>query len=146
MMNYILKKLRMHKAIGLILFAGFFALSAGAQVKISGKVTDEKGVGISGVSVTVKKSNAGTTTNEDGTYTLSAKLKPGNNTVVFSGVGFTAKESVVSIGGGTDYTTDAVLAVNINKLDEVVVTGTSAGTTRRQLGSYIATVKADELH
>lgn len=31
------------------------------------------------------------------------------------------------------------------KMDEVVVTGTSAGTTRRQMGSYISTVKADEL-
>src|SRR4030095_10999292 len=32
------------------------------------------------------------------------------------------------------------------KLDEVVVTGTSAGTTRKQLGSYISTVKADQLN
>ncbi len=30
-------------------------------------------------------------------------------------------------------------------MDEVVVTGTSQGTTKRQLGSYISTVKADEL-
>lgn len=30
-------------------------------------------------------------------------------------------------------------------LDEIVVTGTSAGTTKRQLGSYISTVKADQL-
>ena len=29
----------------------------------------------------------------------------------------------------------------ISNLDEVVVTGTSAGTIRRQLGSYISTVK-----
>src|SRR5205085_11480590 len=31
-------------------------------------------------------------------------------------------------------------------LDEVVVTGTTAGTTRRQLGSYISTVKAEDLN
>jgi TonB family protein len=31
------------------------------------------------------------------------------------------------------------------KMDEVVVTGVSAGTTRKQLGSYISTVKSDQL-
>jgi TonB-dependent SusC/RagA subfamily outer membrane receptor len=31
------------------------------------------------------------------------------------------------------------------KMDEVIVTGVSAGTTRKQLGNYISTVKADEL-
>src|ERR1043165_5362024 len=30
-------------------------------------------------------------------------------------------------------------------MDEVIVTGVSAGTTRKQLGNYISTVKADEL-
>ena len=30
-------------------------------------------------------------------------------------------------------------------LDEVIVTGTTAGTTKRQIGNYISTVKADEL-
>ena len=37
------------------------------------------------------------------------------------------------------------LADDILGLDEVVVTGTSLGTTRKQLGSYISTVKGDDL-
>ena len=37
------------------------------------------------------------------------------------------------------------MAQDALNLDEVVVTGTSSGTTRRQLGSYISSVNADEL-
>jgi hypothetical protein len=37
------------------------------------------------------------------------------------------------------------LTADALKMDEVIVTGVSAGTTRKQLGNYISTVKADEL-
>lgn len=39
-----------------------------------------------------------------------------------------------------------VLSPDALNMDEVVVTGVSAGTTKKQLGSYISTVKADQLN
>jgi TonB-linked SusC/RagA family outer membrane protein len=45
----------------------------------------------------------------------------------------------------TGQSVNVALTEQFNKLDEVVVTGTSAGTTKRQLGSYVSTVKAEDL-
>jgi TonB-linked SusC/RagA family outer membrane protein len=51
----------------------------------------------------------------------------------------------LQISDAASYTADAQLAEDALKLDEVVVTGVSAGTTRKQLGSYISTVRGDQL-
>lgn len=122
-----------------LLFAGFSM----AQVKLSGKVTNSNGSPAEGVSVALKGTTAGTTTDFTGTYTLKANVKPGSYTIVFSGVGFKSKEVKAELSAAT--TLDASLNEEVNKLDEVVVTGTSAGTTRKQLGSYVSTVKAADL-
>ena len=50
------------------------------------------------------------------------------------------------IGGNQSYSVDAELNGDALGLDEIVLTGTSQGTTRKQLGSYMSTVKADELN
>ena len=39
-----------------------------------------------------------------------------------------------------------ILTEQYSKLDEVVVTGTAAGTTKRQLGSYVSSVSAEDLN
>ena len=116
-----------------------------AQVNISGKVTDETGKPAPNITVLIKGTRSGSSTDNDGNYRLSAGLKPGNYTVVFSGVGFESKDAALSVGSSLAYTLDIALTTKISKLDEVIVTGTSAGTTRRQLGSYISSVNADEL-
>jgi TonB-linked SusC/RagA family outer membrane protein len=78
-------------------------------------------------------------------YTINGDLKPGTYSLVFSGVGFKAKTHPVQITTATSYTADVQLEGDALKMEEVIVTGVSAGTTRRQLGNYISTVKADEL-
>jgi outer membrane receptor protein involved in Fe transport len=119
--------------------------AAFAQVKLSGKVTDETGTPIPGITVAVKNTKLGTKTDGEGNYVLNADLQPGNYTVVYSGIGFSAKENSLTITGASSYTLNTVLSTSVSKLDEVVITGTSQGTTRKQLGSYISSVKADEL-
>lgn len=129
----------------LLLVMHSLTAAAFAQVKLSGKVTDETGAPIPGITVAVKNTKFGTQTDADGNYVLTADLKPGNYTVVYSGIGFSAKESSLTITSASSYTVNTVLGTSVSKLDEVVITGTSAGTTRKQLGTYISTVKADEL-
>ena len=145
MKNYILKKLSKYKLLIFFLFINLFAMATMAQVKISGKVTDEKGNVVSGASVTIKNNNAGASTNADGTYQILANLKPGKYTVIFSGVGLKNSEQTITVIANGDYSVNVQLSADPLGLDEVIVTGTSAGTTKKQLGSYISTVKADQL-
>jgi TonB-linked SusC/RagA family outer membrane protein len=145
MKNYILKKRSMSKLLFLFLLTNLFALASMAQVKISGKVTDAKGNGISGVSVTIKSSTIGTSTNASGNYELVSTLKQGKQTLVFSAVGSKTVEQIVTINASTSYEANAQLGSDPLGLDEVVVTGTTIGTTKKQLGSYVSTVKGDQL-
>jgi TonB-linked SusC/RagA family outer membrane protein len=138
-----MKKIQLALCVFLLICVA--ASSAGAQVKLTGTVTDETGKPLPSITVQLQGSSIGTSTNADGVYTLSGALTPGKHTLVFSGVGFKSLEKAVTIGSAESYAIDAQLETSALALDEVVVTGTSAGTTRRQLGSYISTVKADEL-
>ena len=133
------------KSFLLLFVFSMVARGAIAQVTISGRVTDETGKSVPNMTVLVKGTTKGGVTDNDGNYRLSPTLKAGEYIVSFSGVGFESKDAALSIGAATAYTLDAVLTRKVSKLDEVIVTGTSAGTTRRQLGSYISSVNADEL-
>ena len=145
MSNYISKWLGIPKMLRLFLVLNLFAFAATAQVKISGKVTDKKGDAAAGVSVSIKNENNGTSTNADGTYQFFANLKSGKHILVFSGVGFKSIEQTITVSGTAELTANATMQNDILGMDEVIVTGTSTGTTRKQLGSYISTVKADQL-
>ena len=91
------------------------SFSVMAQYKVSGTVKDANGDPISGVSVVVKGSKRGTTTDFDGKYSL-AVVK--GDTLVFSSVGY---ESVEKVMDGSALV-DVVMAEGLT-LDEVVVTG-----------------------
>jgi TonB-linked SusC/RagA family outer membrane protein len=142
-----LKKLRLlkWKYVSFVLLLQFCGLCLLAQVRISGKVTDAEGKGIPGISAFLLNTTIGTSTDANGAYTINADLRTGNYTLQFSGVGFKTKTQTVQISTASSYTTDVQLDGDALKMEEVIVTGVSAGTTRKQLGSYISTVKADEL-
>ena len=134
------------KAVGLLLFCQLIVSLTFAQVRISGKVTGAGNQPLTGISVTVKNTTFGSATDPSGNYTINAALKPGSYSVEFSGVGFKKSSQNLQIGSGESYTVNVTLAEDALGLEEVVVTGTSEGTTRKQLGSYITTVKADQLN
>lgn len=84
---------------------------------ITGKVTDELGAGLPGVSVVVKGTQRGTTTNAEGRYTLNV---PENDVVlVFSFVGYQSQEVAV----GTQTQINIGLKIDTKSLGEVVVVG-----------------------
>jgi TonB-linked SusC/RagA family outer membrane protein len=116
------------------------------QVRVSGKISSTNGASAESVAVTVKGTKFGGLADNNGNYSFTAPLTAGKYTLVFSGVGFQTKEAALTVGSEKSYSVDVQLTDQVSKLDEVVVTGTSAGTTRRQLGSYISSVKADELN
>lgn len=65
------------------------------QQSVSGTVTDESGLPLPGVSITVKNTTRGVTTDFDGKYNISASQ---GETLVFSYVGYATQEK--SVGGG----------------------------------------------
>ena len=74
--------------IFLFAFLLFFSVQGVAQKTITGKVSDENGNPLSSVSVLIKGAKTGTTTNNDGMFSI---LLPSNaTTLVFS---FLDKES-----------------------------------------------------
>ena len=116
-----------------------------AQVTISGKVTGKGSAAVANASVVVKGTASGTSSDGDGNYSITANLKPGKYTLEFSGVGFKTKNETVTVGSGAQYTVNVTLDEDALGLDEVVITGTSQGTTKRQLGNYITTIKGDKI-
>ncbi len=127
----------------LVLLSGF-CIDTIAQTLISGKVTNQKdNSGIEGISIVIKGTRNGVVSDNFGGFSL--KLNNTNTiTLVASGVGFKTQELSVD---PTKMATglNIVLTEQYSKLDEVVVTGTAAGTTKRQLGSYISSVSAEDL-
>lgn len=97
----------------LLLFGSIY--STNAQT-VGGVVSDNKGLTIPGVSVTVKNSQAGATTNIDGQFQVNA---PADAVLVFSFIGYSTQE--VAVKGRKEI--NIVLLDNIEKLDEIVVIG-----------------------
>jgi TonB-linked SusC/RagA family outer membrane protein len=118
------------------LFALFATLFAQAQnITVKGRVTNESGQGVPSASVTVKGTANGVTTNNDGSYQISA---PSNGTLVISSVGFNTIE--VDIKGRT--TININLSVAGNTMEQVVVIG--YGTQRKEaVTGSVASINGD---
>ncbi len=103
--------------------------------KVSGKVTSaEDGSGLPGVSVQVKGSTKGTTTDATGSYSLPVSSTGG--TLKFTFVGFASKEVVI----GSQSTIDVGLANDIQQLSEVVVTAQGIVREKRALGYSVTSL------
>lgn len=98
----------------LVLFNQSFAQSG----TLSGKVSDNNGIAISGANVAV--GSAATSTSAEGTYSISG-IPNGTVSVTVSYVGFKTSKQNVSINGNT--TLDVKLQDDASNLEEVVVTG-----------------------
>lgn len=87
----------------LILFFILEALSIKAQDQqfvLSGRITDSKGAPISFVSVYIRNSTYGTTSNEDGRYQF--KLTAGNYDIIYRFVGYAERVEKVNITGDNE--------------------------------------------
>ncbi len=125
----------------LLLMSSFLLLIAFSFAQnriITGKVTDARdGSPLVGVSVNVKGSKAGTTTDGSGLFRLSV---PADAVLVFSNVGFTDEQVTI---GASDMVT-VTLKVAQKNLQEVVITGYTLQNKRQTAGS-ISKVSGDEI-
>lgn len=106
--------------------------------KITGKVVDENGEPMIGVTVKVKDTKAASVTDFNGNFTVS--FSGGAKELVLSYVGYSDK--TVAIGSGKDLL--ITMQPDNNVMDEVVVVG--YGTVkRRDLTGAISSVKAEDI-
>ncbi|MBD1422743.1 TonB-dependent receptor [Sphingobacterium chuzhouense] len=107
------------------------------EQKVSGRVTNENGEPLSGVSITVKGTSIGTTTTTNGTYTI--EIPNGQRVLVFNYMGFASQE--IPVNGKREIA--VTLKEQLSDLDEVVVVG--YGTQRRSdLTGSVAVVKMED--
>ncbi|KAA5546805.1 SusC/RagA family TonB-linked outer membrane protein [Adhaeribacter rhizoryzae] len=114
------------------------AAAKAVDFAVSGTVTDENGTGLPGVSVLVKGTSVGATTNSDGTFALSVPDQ--NSILIFSFIGFSSQE--VPVNGQANLTVQ--LAPDAKALDEVVVVGYGV-MKKSDLTGSLSQVKAQEI-
>ncbi|WP_299672112.1 SusC/RagA family TonB-linked outer membrane protein [uncultured Polaribacter sp.] len=108
------------------------------QQKITGKVVDENNEPLPGVTILVKKTKKGTSTNLDGTFSIAANP---NDVLVFSYLGYKTEEVTLQ----NQNTINIQMKEDATALDEVVI---STGIFKRKANSFTGstiTVTKEEL-
>ncbi len=154
-----LKKLQSVSALGLLMIGGVYPLAGAhaeierslnkhfmvdghknvrAALEVSGKVTGENGEELPGVSVLVKGTTTGATSDVNGVFKLT--VATGNETLVISYVGYLTQEIQVN----NRSVIDVKLASDTKALEEIVVVG--YGTMKKSdVTGAITSVKAKDI-
>src|SRR5579875_1771082 len=107
------------------------------EVRVSGRVTASDGTPLAGVSIVVKGTRTGTTTDANGSFALSV---PDNATLVFSSVGYETQE--VAVNGRS--TINISLVQSTKTIDQIVIVG--YGTQRKiDVTGSVGQVKGEEI-
>ena len=128
--------MKRHLLILLVLCLGTLLANAQSR-KIGGKVTDETGAPIPGVSVVVKSTTIGTVTNPSGQFELTV---PENEILSFSFIGMKTVEVTVT----AEDTYNVTMQYDVIGVDEVMVVAYGT-TTRSSFTGSAKQIKADEL-
>lgn len=106
---------------------------------ITGKVVDAKGEPLIGVSVIVKGTTTGTTTDIDGNFSLKASE---GQVIEIAYLGYTSQQKAVS---GQLSTLNIILQEDNVALDEIVVTALGIKRAQKALSYNVQEIKGDEL-
>lgn len=109
------------------------------RATISGKVVDETGAGLPGVSIKIKGTATGTVSDVTGAFAINAS---DNAVLVFSFLGYETKE--VSVAGKTSISVS--LVPESKGLTEVVVTALGITKDQKKLGYSVSTVNGEQLN
>lgn len=110
-----------------IFFPGFLLAQATLTGTVKGKSTS-----LAGASITARPSGKGTTSDEDGKYTL--KLAPGSYSITFSYAGFASQIISVQLAEGEQKTLDVDLTEDSKGLEDLIIVG-SRSLSRTSVGT-----------
>lgn len=117
------------------------AMGTGKTVVLSGYATTDQNEKLPGVNVYLKGTTSGTVTNENGYYSL--KVSEGNNTIIFSFIGYQTQEKTIDLKGNK--TLNVVLEQNKEMLDEISITAQRKFFGNMNYGREISTIKSKEI-
>ena len=131
--------------IGTLCLAAVLAVSAGqaaAQSRtVTGKVTDaESKEALPSVTVIIKGTLRGTSTKENGTYSIT--VPAGATTLTFRRIGYKATDHAID---ASQTTGDVALDRDVLRLEESIVTGQATVVSRQSAANAVATVNAKEI-
>jgi len=129
-----------HLCSALLLLSCLFAMipSAFAQKRtISGKITDATGKGMPFVNVAVKGTNIGTTSNDQGVYSID--VPSGSKTLVYSFTGHGTQE--INLTSSNEI--DVRMAPSVSELETVMVTALGIERTKKNLQYSISQVQGE---
>lgn len=109
------------------------------QIVVSGTVTSNTGEALPGVSVFVKGTKIGSSTDASGKYSI--KVPDANSVLTFAYIGYTSKD--VMVNGKS--TVNVVLAEDNHQLGEVVVTALGIKRSAKELGYATQQINAKDL-
>ncbi|NCW87663.1 MAG: TonB-dependent receptor [Chitinophagaceae bacterium] len=127
------------RAFGLLLIVNLFCNTVFAQtLRLGGKVTNNKNEALSGVTIKIGGSTAGTMSDLDGRFSLS--LVTGKKySLEFSAVGYTTKTiSDVEVSAGVENELNVILEVKAKTEEAVVVTARTSTARRESVNSMIS--------
>ncbi len=130
--------IKLKLAIIIVIAIGTQHIFSQGKISVSGTVTDESGMPIIGVSVSIKNSNIGVSTDFDGKYELQEIAK--GNTVTFSYIGMQTVEKIISESGQINI----VLLQQTTDLEQVLVVGYGEST-KKDLTSAVSTISGEAL-
>lgn len=110
------------------------------EIQVSGLVTDDTGTPLPGVTVVLKGTSLGVSTNSEGRFQLTVPDEQANGTLVFSFIGYARQEVQIS---GQDQI-NVTMVTDARALEEVVVVG--YGTQRKSdVTGSVGVVSSEEL-
>lgn len=127
------EKKELFKKVLLFTVGLLFSVVSMAQRPVKGVVRDKFGEPLVGVSVKVKGTNSGGTTNMDGAFNVPCKS---NDVLIISYVGF--KEQQVTVGNRSNI--EVVMDEDTQLMDEVVVLGYGAQARKQDLSASVGVV------
>ena len=136
----------------LLIFTLFISVAVRAQNKnlpeqrtVSGVVTTTTGEPIEGVSIKVKGSKAGSTTNSEGKFTVTLRTA-GKHTLIFSNIGYASREievdqqTTINVSlDGSNKTLDDVVVVGYGKQKKSDVTGAVTSIPKDRIENMVRT-------
>lgn len=112
---------------------------------IVGTVTDRAtGSPLAGATVVLEGTRLGATTNGEGQYRID-KVKAGTYTVRARYIGYAALSTTVTVEAGEEVATDFALEKSVQRLEDVVTTGTFVPTEVKALPTPISIITASDI-
>lgn len=125
-----------------------FAAQASAQATFRGRVLTENGDPIAGAAVGISELNLSTLSGPTGAYTLvvpAARVSGQAVTLAARAIGYRARSTAIASLAAGERTIDFTLSQDINKLEEVIVTGVMEGVERAKVPFAVGRVTAEDL-